>query len=114
MQTNFSHAAIFTCRNCIIYAFQKCFIIMRLTFYKSIVINILGSFSFSTTSLKHEFYGLMSGLTRLIMETKYVCNGLISLANFHDNWTKRTVTSNIKVCRWGGGGKEKEPYFDMQ
>ena len=33
-----------------------------------------------------------------------VCHGLISLhANFHDNRTKWTVTSNIKFCRWGGG-----------
>ena len=41
------------------------------------------------TSLKHEFYGLTSGFTRLIMATKYVCHGLISLhANFYDNRTK--------------------------
>ena len=71
-----------------------------------------GSFSFSPTSLKHEFYGLTSGFTRLIIETRYVYHGLISLhANFHDNRTKWTVTSNIKICSGGGGGggEEKEP-----
>ena len=31
------------------------------------------------TSLKHEFYGLTSGFTRLIMNTKYVYHDLISL-----------------------------------
>ena len=62
------------------------------------------------TSLKHEFYGLTSGFTRLIMKTKYVCHGRISLhVNFHDNRTKRLVISNIKISRCGGGGKEKEP-----
>ena len=46
-------------------------------------------FSFPPTSLKHEFYGLTSGFTRLIIETRYVYHGLISLhANFHDNRTK--------------------------
>ena len=40
------------------------------------------------------------------MKTKYVCHGLISPpVNFHNNWTKWTVTSNIKICRWGGDGK---------
>ena len=44
------------------------------------------------------------------MKIKYVCHGLISLhVNFHYNRTKWTLTSNIKICRWGGGGgKEKE------
>ena len=46
------------------------------------------------------------------MKTKYACYGLISLhANFQDNRTKLTATSNIKVCRWGG--KEKEPKSTM-
>ena len=41
------------------------------------------------TSFKLELYGLTSGFTRLIMKTKSVCHGLISLhVNFHDNWTK--------------------------
>ena len=67
-------------------------------------------FPFPPTSLKHDFYGLTSGFTRLIMKTKYVCHGLISLhGNFHDNRTKLTATSNIKICRWGV--KEKEPFF---
>ena len=65
-------------------------------------------FPFPPTSLKHEFYALTSGFTRLIMKTKYVCHNLISLhVNFHDNRKKRTVTLNIKICRWGE--KEKEP-----
>ena len=48
-----------------------------------------GSFSFpSPTSHEHQFYGLTSGFTRLIMTTKYVCHGLIYLhANFQDNRT---------------------------
>ena len=75
--------------------------------------TFLGSFSFfPPTSLKHEFYGLTSGFTRLIMKTKYACYGLISLhVSFHDNRTKWTVTSNIKICRWGE--KEKEPKFSQ-
>ena len=64
------------------------------------------------TSFKHELYGLTSSFTRLIMKTKYVCHGLISLhVNFHDNRTKWTVTSNIKFCRWGGGKRKKSPNF---
>ena len=62
------------------------------------------------TSLKHEINGLTSGFTRLIMKSKYVCHGRISLhVNFHDNRTKWLVISNIKISRWGGGGEEKEP-----
>ena len=65
-------------------------------------------FPFPPTSLKHELYGLMSGFTRLVMKIKYVCNGLISLhVSFHGNRTKWTLTSNIKICRWGGGGGGK-------
>ena len=60
------------------------------------------------TSHKHEFFGLTSGFTRLILNTKYVCHGIISRhVNFHDTRTKWTVTSSIKICRWGE--KEKEP-----
>ena len=41
------------------------------------------------------------------MKTKYVFHGIINLhVNFHDNQKKRTVTSIIKICRWGGKGKE--------
>ena len=69
-------------------------------------------FLFPPTSLKHELYGLTSGFTRLIMKTKYAYYGLISLhANFHDNRTKSTETSNMKICRWGG--KEKEPCYGL-
>ena len=47
------------------------------------------------------------------MKTKYVCHGLISLhVNFHDNRKKRTITSNMKICRWGK--KEKEPKITRQ
>ena len=69
-------------------------------------------FLFPPTSLKHELYGLTSGFTRLIM-TKYACYGLISLhAKFHDNQTKWTEISNMKICRWGE--KEKEPDLRSQ
>ena len=41
------------------------------------------------TSLKHEFYGLTSGFTRIIMKIINACYGLVSLhVNFHDNRTK--------------------------
>ena len=51
--------------------------------------GLVALFPFPPTSLKHEFYGLTSGFTRLIMKIKYACYGLISLhANFHDNRTK--------------------------
>ena len=54
------------------------------------------------TSLIHELYGLTSGFTRLIMKTKYACYGLVGMhANFDDNRTKSTETSNMKICRWG-------------
>ena len=51
------------------------------------------------------------------MKTKYVYHGIISLhVNFHDNRKKRTVTLNIIICSWGGGGgwggvkgEDKEP-----
>ena len=77
--------------------------------------TFLGSFSFfPPTSLKHEFYGLTSGFTRLIMKIKYVCHGLISLhVSFHDNRTEWTVTSNIKICRWGGVRK-KSPFLSCK
>ena len=43
-------------------------------------------FPFPPTSHEHQFYGLTSDFTRLIMKTKYVCHGLISLyVSFHDN-----------------------------
>ena len=45
-------------------------------------------FPFPLTSLKHEFCGLTSGFTRLIMNIKYVCHAPIDLdVNFHDNRT---------------------------
>ena len=45
-------------------------------------------FPFPSISLKHEFYGLTSGFTRLIMNIKYVCHAPINPhVNFHDNRT---------------------------
>ena len=75
------------------------------------IMALFGSFSSPPpppppTSLKHEVYGLTAGFTRLIMKTNNVCHGLISLhVNFHKHQTKWTVTSNIKICTWGGKGK---------
>ena len=68
-------------------------------------------FPFPPTSNEHQFYGLTSDFTRLIMKIKFVCDCLIySHVNFHDNRTMRTVILFIKNCRWGGGGwEEKEP-----
>ena len=69
--------------------------------------NTQALFPFPPTSLKHEFYGLTSGFTRLIMKTKYVCHGLISLhVNFHVN---RTLKCNFKYksLQVGGGGGGK-------
>ena len=72
-----------------------------------------GSFSFPPTSLKHEFYGLPSGFTRLIKKINYVCHGQISVhVNLHDNQTKWTLISNIKISRCGKQEKEpKKPVF---
>ena len=57
--------------------------------WKRAFLFFIGSFSFSPTSLKQEFYGLTKGFTRLIMRTIYACYGFISLhVNFHDNRTK--------------------------
>ena len=68
-------------------------------------------FLFPPTSLKHEFYGLTTGFTRLFMKTKYACYGLISLhVNFHDKRTKWTINSNIKSCKWVGERKKSPSY----
>ena len=62
------------------------------------------------TSDELQFFSVTSGFTRLIMKTKYVCHGLISLyINFHNNRTMWSTNLLVKICRWGGGGKEKEP-----
>ena len=49
-------------------------------------------FLFRPTSHKRQFYGVMRGFTRLIMETKYVFNGLNSshatFRNIRITWTK--------------------------
>ena len=48
------------------------------------------------------------------MKSKYVCNGLISLhIEFHDNRTKWTENSNIKICRWGETEKEPMKCYDI-
>ena len=40
------------------------------------------------------------------MKTKYVCHGIVKRhVNFHGTRTNWTVTSSIKICRWGGEGK---------
>ena len=73
------------------------FQIFRIHFRLRGLIRSWALFPFPPTSLKYEFYGLTSGFTRLIMKTKYVCYGLISLhVKFHDNRTKWTVASSIK------------------
>ena len=51
------------------------------------------------------------------MKTKYVCRGLISLyVNFYNNRTMWSTNLHEKICRWGGGGgeKEKEPLFFIE
>ena len=61
----------------------------------------LGSFSFSPTSHKHQFYGLRSGFSRFIMKIKYVCHGFfMTIGQCEQSYT------NLQV---GVGGKEKEP-----
>ena len=46
------------------------------------------------------------------MKTKYVCRGLNSLyVYFHNNRMMWSLNLHVKNCRWGGGGKEKEPNF---
>ena len=45
-------------------------------------------FLFPTPHTVINFFGVMSGFTRLVMRTKYVYHGLISrYVNFHNNWT---------------------------
>ena len=65
----------------------------------------LGSFSFPPTSDELQFFSVTSGFTRLIMKTRYVCHGLISLyVNFQNNRTMWSTNLLVKICRWGGGG----------
>ena len=53
------------------------------------------------TSYEHQFYGVMSGFTKLNIETKYVCLGLTSPhVHFHSNRLVRTV-------KFAGGEKRK-------
>ena len=96
----------------------SCIIVQKMAEEKGAIFPFSGSFFLPPppppppppTSRKHEFYSLTSSFRRLILNTKYVCYGLISLhVNFHDNRTKWTVISNWKICRWGE--KEKEPFF---
>ena len=61
------------------------FFYMKTIFKKTYILNVrrTGSFSFSPTSHKRQFYGVTRGFTRLIIKTKNVCHGLISShANF--------------------------------
>ena len=65
-----------------------------------------GSYFFTPTSHKHQFFDLRSGFTRLIMKIKYGCHGLVSLhVNFHDNRTMWTVIWIMKIWE----EKEKKP-----
>ena len=61
----------------------------------------------SPTSDEHQFYGLTSSFTKLIIKLKYICHGLIYLhVNCHDNWTMQTVTFNCKNLQVGGGARK--------
>ena len=56
-------------------------------------------------SYKHQFYDVMSGFTRLLIKTKYVCCGPVSPhANFLVNRFVGTVILLVKIA---GGGKGK-------
>ena len=57
-----------------------------------------------------SFFSVTSGFTRLSMKTKYICRGLIGLyVNFHNTPIKWSTNLHVKIRRWGGGKKEKEP-----
>ena len=61
------------------------------------------------TSHELQYISVTSGFTRLNMKTKYVRRGLISLyVIFHNNRTMWSTNLLVKICRWGGGGEEKE------
>ena len=61
---------------------------------------------------EHQFYGLTSSFTRLIMKTKYVCHGLVYLhVNFHDNRTMQTV---ILIIKNSGSFPVPPPPFQIQ
>ena len=57
------------------------------------------------TSYEHQFFDVMSGFTRLIMKTKYVCHGphVRPHVNFRGNRSVGTVILLAKNCKWGGG-----------
>ena len=68
---------------------------------------------FPPTSRQFQLISVTSGFTRLIMKTKYVCRGLISLyVNFHNNRTMWSTNLHVKICRWGGVRK-KSPRADL-
>ena len=70
--------------------------------------GVVALFPFPPTSDELQFFSVTSGFKRLIMKTKHVCHGLISLyVNFHNNRTMWSTNLLVKICRWGG--KEKEP-----
>ena len=53
----------------------------------------------------------MSGFTRLIIKTKYVCHGPVNPhASFLVNRLVKTVILLVKKCRWGG----EEPFLLFQ
>ena len=60
------------------------------------------------TSHQHQFYGVMKVFTRLFMNPKYICHGLISRhVNLHNNRLAGTINLHVKIFR--RGKKEKEP-----
>ena len=61
------------------------------------------------TSDELQFFSVTSSFTRLIIKTKCVCHGLISLyVNFHNNRTMWSTNLLVKTCRWGGKGKRAQ------
>ena len=58
-------------------------------------------FLFPSISYELQFFSVTSGFTRLSMETKYVCRGLISpYVNFHSNRIMWSTSLHVENCRW--------------
>ena len=66
------------------------------------------------TSHDLQYISVTCGFTRLSMETKYVCRGLIiSLyVNFHSNRTMWSTNLHVKICRWGK--RKKSPFCMLE
>ena len=64
-------------------------------------------------SHERQYISVTSGLTRLRLETKYVCRGLIRpYVNFHYNRTMWSTNLHVTICRGGGGGGRKKSLTD--